>query len=123
MQRIQVWFQKRKDVLFADSLREIIQRVIAVQKNHLSVNINNWHFGYIDKSSCNLKLTASHINDHQAMLAFYTANIFKLTEKYFLDLRNMFLNQENIRTFSQNKKIYLAQTNFPVPSIRKFILI
>ena len=33
-----------------------------------------------------------------------TANPLKLIEKNFLDLRNMFSNQENIRRFSQNKK-------------------
>ena len=30
---------------------------------------------------------------------FYTANSSKLFEKYFLDLRNMFANHENIRIF------------------------
>ena len=53
----------------------------------------------------------------------YTANGSKLMEKYFLDLRNIFLNQENIRNSFQNKKIYLAKKNLLVPSIRKFILI
>ena len=44
----------------------------------------------------------------------------KLKEKYILDLRNVFLNQENINKFSQNKKTDPAQTNF---LIRQFILI
>ena len=34
-----------------------------------------------------------------------TANASKFIEKHFLDLRNMFSNQENIRILSQNKKI------------------
>ena len=52
-----------------------------------------------------------------------TANALELIEKYFLDLRNTFLNQENIRNFSQNRKIHLAEKNFLVLSVRKFILI
>ena len=51
-----------------------------------------------------------------------TANASKLIEKHFLDLRNMFSNQENIRIFSQNKKNELAKKNFLVPSARKFDL-
>ena len=42
---------------------------------------------------------------------FYT-NASKLTEKYFLDLRNLFSNQEN----------RLTEKNFLVPSARKFDL-
>ena len=38
-------------------------------------------------------------------LKSYTENASKLTEKYFLDLRNMFSNQENIRTFFKTRKI------------------
>ena len=50
-------------------------------------------------------------------------NASKLTELYFLDLRNLFLNQENVRKFFQIKKIYPAEKNFLVPSVRKVILI
>ena len=52
----------------------------------------------------------------------YTVNTSEVIEKCFLDLRNMLLNQENIRNSSQNKKIYLAKKNFLVPSISQFIL-
>ena len=60
-------------------------------------------------------LTAAH--------SLSTANASKLIEKCFLDLRNIFSNQENIRKFFSKKKIYLAKKNFLVPSTRKFILI
>ena len=43
----------------------------------------------------------------------------KLIEKDFLDLRNTFLNLEY---FSQNKRIPLTETTFPVPSARRFDL-
>ena len=49
-----------------------------------------------------------------------TANPSKLIEKYFLDLRNLFSNQENIRLFSQNKKNEHTEKNFLVPSARNF---
>ena len=51
-----------------------------------------------------------------------TANASKLTEKHFLDLRNMFSNQENIEYFSQNKKNKLAKKNFLISSARKIDL-
>ena len=41
-------------------------------------------------------------------------NASKLIQKYFRELRKLFLNQENIENFSQNKKIYLAEKNFLV---------
>ena len=46
----------------------------------------------------------------------------KLTKERFLDLRNMFLNQENVRIFSQSKWIRLTKKTIPVPSARKFNL-
>ena len=52
-----------------------------------------------------------------------TANPSKLIEKCFLDLRNIFSNQENIRKFFPKQEIYLAKKNFLVPSVRMFILI
>ena len=52
-------------------------------------------------------------------LKFHTANPSKRIEESFLDLRNMFSSQENIRMFSQNKKnklrkifLSLLQENF-----------
>ena len=53
----------------------------------------------------------------------HTANPSKLIEKYFLDLRNRFLNQENISKFPQNEKIYLVKKTFLVLFVRNFILI
>ena len=47
-----------------------------------------------------------------------TANSSKFIERYFLDSRNIFLNQENIREFFSNKKIHLAEKNFIVLSVR-----
>ena len=52
----------------------------------------------------------------------FTANTLTLIEKYFLNLRNMFPNQENIGYFSQNKENKLTEKNFLVPSARKFDL-
>ena len=52
-----------------------------------------------------------------------TANPSKPNEKCFLDLRNIFSNQENIRKFFSKQEVYLAKKTFLVPSIRMFILI
>ena len=53
----------------------------------------------------------------------YTPNASKLIEKHFLDLRNLFSNQENIKDiFSQNKKNKPTEKHFLVPSTRKFDL-
>ena len=41
----------------------------------------------------------------------YTANSSKLFKKYFLNFRNIFLDQI-LGNFSQNKKIYFAEKNF-----------
>ena len=61
-----------------------------------------------------------HVEHH--LCKVNTANTSKLTENYFLDLRNLFSNQENMRIFSQNKKNKLTAKNFLVPSARKFDL-
>ena len=57
------------------------------------------------------------VYDLYCMKTSHTANASKLIEKYFLDLRS------KSEHFSQNKKTYPAEKNFPVPSVRKFILI
>ena len=62
------------------------------------------------------------VRQTEVSVNFDTANSSKLTEKHFLDLRNLFLNQENITVFSQNKKNKLTKKNFLVPSARKFDL-
>ena len=55
-------------------------------------------------------IKALKIPSHSFEVPFnYTANALKHTEKYFLGLRNMFLNQDN---FSQTKKIKLAEKFF-----------
>ena len=50
------------------------------------------------------------------------ANPSKLIQKNFLDLRNVFSNQENIRIFFSKQKNKLTEKNFLVPSARKFDL-
>ena len=57
------------------------------------------------------------VYDLYCMKTSHTANASKLIEKYFLDLRS------KSEHFSQNKKTYPAEKNFPVPSVGKFILI
>ena len=47
----------------------------------------------------------------------------KTYQRYFLDLRNVFLNQEKTVKFSQIKKIYPAKKRFLVFSVRTFVLI
>ena len=50
-----------------------------------------------------------------------TANPSKLIEKCFLDLRTYSQIKKILDNSSQNKKIYLANKKFLVPSIRMFI--
>ena len=52
----------------------------------------------------------------------HIANPSKLTEKCFLDSRNLFSNQENNRIISRNKKNKRTEKNFLVLSARKFDL-
>ena len=52
----------------------------------------------------------------------HTANASKLIEKYFLDLRNMFSNQENIRIYFSKEEKQTHKKNFAVPAARKFNL-
>ena len=52
----------------------------------------------------------------------YTANPSKPIKKNFLDLRNMFSNQENIRIFFGKQENKFSEKNFLVPFGRKFDL-
>ena len=49
------------------------------------------------------------------MRNIYTANASKLIEKHFLDLRNMFSNQENIKSSFSKQEKKLTEKNVLVP--------
>ena len=51
-----------------------------------------------------------------------TSEASNLGGKYILDLRNMFLNQENITSFLKTRKFSLTEKRFIVLSTRKFDL-
>ena len=62
------------------------------------------------------------ISHWQSNVVVYIANPSKLTEKYILDLRNLFSNQENIGIFFSKQENKLTEKKFLVSAARKLDL-
>ena len=68
-------------------------------------------------------LSISKLKNTESPVSLYTANTSKFSEKYCLDLKNMFSKPENITIFYSKQENKLTEKNFLVPSARNLTCI